>query len=249
MSQDILTKFKERRATAGGPRGDLYLADIQPLDSRNAARIMIGYHESLSEPSMDEIQTFVVQRFQGRVEPVSRSSARHPDVHGFSLVVQAFTPRRPIDDANSMTKVTGSIYTDAENMFWDVETDEKGTTFLARRQEATLLDILNSHKAQDSYKNASFGRSTISAAVVYSGDTVKGYHNGQLYVGTVMEVRGTDMLVQPRQGEAIRASLTEVISVEERTAELDNATKQKLYEYYVKAFGSEPYARELVYGP
>ncbi|RLC78988.1 MAG: hypothetical protein DRJ03_24315 [Chloroflexi bacterium] len=226
----------------------MYLADIQPLDSRNSARIMVGYHEDASEPSVDEVQTFVVQKFQGRVEPVARSAARHPDVNGFSIVVQAFAPRRPIVDAETMIKVTGSIYTDAENVFWDVETDEGGNTFLARRQEASLMDILNSNKAAASFKNASFASSKVAAAVVYAGDTVKCYSQGQLYVGTVTEVRGTDMLLQPRQGGAIKASTTEIISVESRTAELDNSTKQKLYEYYVKAFGSEPYARELVYG-
>jgi len=245
----MFQKFQERKAAAGRPRGDLYLADIQPMDSKNAARILLGYHSSLKEPTMDEVQAFVVQRFKGKVEPVSRSAARHPDVNGFSLVVKSFTPRRPIGDADGMTRVTGSIYTDKENVFWDVDTDENGTTFLARRQEATLMDILNEHRAPSSLKNASFAKTQISAAVVYAGDTVKGYANGRLYVGTVTDVRGTDIIVQPKQGEALKASLTEIISVEERTAELDNATKQKLYEYYTQAYGSEEYARKLVYGP
>jgi hypothetical protein len=250
MRQNMIDRFTERRAAAGGPRADLYLADIQTMDSRNAARIMIGYNENLAEPTMDDIQSFVVQRFDGQVVPVERSAARHPDVCGFSLVVRAFTPRRPIGDADGMTRVTGSIYADAENIFWDVETDGEGTTFLARRQEASLLDILQQKRASASFKNASFKRSQTACAVVYAGDTVKGYYKGRLYVGSIIEVRGEEMTVQPRQGDVIRhAQVSEIVSVEERTAELDNSTKQKLYEYYVKAFGSEAYARELVYGP
>ena len=56
------------------------------------------------------------------------------------------------------------------------------------------------------------------------------------------------MVVQPRQGDMIRAQSTEVISIEERTAELDNTTKQKLVDYFTQAYGDAAYARKLVYG-
>ncbi len=245
----MIERFQERISASGSPRGDLYLSDIKPMESKNSARIMVGYHADLAEPTLDELETFVVQRFSGKVTPVSRSAARHPDVNGMSVVVEAFTAKKAISDADDMVRVTGSMYTDKENVFWEVDTDSEGKTFLARRQEASLMDILNSQKAQASLKNARFSTTKIAAAVVYPGDTVKGYStDGQLYVGQVIDVRGVDMIVQPKQGGSVKASAENIISVEERTAELDNATKQKLFEYYKKAYGDEAYARKLVYG-
>lgn len=246
---DMMKRFKERRAAAGGPRGDLYLSEIKPMGSNHAARIMVGYHADAQEPSLAEVEDFVIKSFSGKVIPLPRSAARHPDVNGFSLQVQAFVPRRPIADAEKMTRVTGSMYTDAENVFWEVSTGEDGTTFLARKQEASLVDLLNMKKASASHKNASFDRTKVSAAVVYPGDVVKGYTNdGQLYVGSVISLQGEEMRVQPRQGNEIKASLLRVISVEQRTAELDNAMKSKLVEYYTKAYGDADYARKLVEG-
>jgi len=242
-------KLSQRLSEQVGYRSDLYLGDYR-MAGTQLATIGIGYDQVLGQPSGEQIEEFVIKRFQGRIRAHMSSAFAHSSQRVVTLNVTANRVSAAFDSMRQRLACIGpNRYVEAgTNAVWELE-DVEGRPVVFRVAEEDLEEILK--KTRGSLARSSSVRLADCVEggeqlVVLNANVAYFDLNGQQRVGTVMSVPDNEgYLTVQHDSQTNRVHYNQVREVLASEG-LDGATKTKLERYFTEMFGDKDYAKDLV---
>lgn len=245
LSANFGDKVASRLAKDVGYRSDLHLADWREL-STGAAQVLIGYDTRVGTPKREEINAFVVKKFDGELMADVKTARDHA-IGGVSLVVKKTARTLPLSEKDRMKKISATVFMDTTlNDSWEVK-DRDGKKVLVRMMQDDISSIISARRSRMAVSaSVSFEKIGKGELEFTEGDTVAFYSDGSEQTGVVMGFVGAMTSVKTDNG-TIRVPTTSVYEVIEVNAMSDADRKQQIFDYYSKVYGPD-YAAQMVEG-
>lgn len=249
----MMAKVDEQLNEAYGQRADLFISDVQALDS-DSCYALINYAQGLPAPTTAAVIEFVGREFDGKVRPVLETARNFVDHNAVLVMLAKYRPTRKFDDVAEMhTIVAGARYLDVEmKQTWDVAVSPEGVKYLRRCNDDDVSKMV-SERRQRMSATAGVAELTVARAVgsgvstAGEGDIVRLYWEGSIYsdceVKSVQKDNRLSVKI-PKVGSVTvaRESIVEIQAISKgKAADM----KSKLKSYWGKALPDAGYAKDL----
>ncbi len=245
ISNKILKKLSERSKDAGlPPRSDLYISDTYPIDDIKC-RVMLSYNKQLGEPSVAEIEEYIKHSFHNKIHAQTQSVRMHSAECGASLICTLNVETRPLNDATSLQRVTANSYVDPQtSALWCVVNDGQHK-YLMRKSSENISELVEARKQFINRKEARFDNVKMGAPIPAVGDHVKFMSpDNVLLYGEITKINDPYVTIKANGG-SVRIDRQSVIQIVDHSSAKTNEEKDKLRDYFAKAFGNPELADKL----
>lgn len=257
-----------------GDRVDLRVADHRLSNRRSTADILVSYDSVRGAPRRTDIFEFVNRTYKGKLTVDPAQITDYPNVaHGkgaIRLFASYHTESLPADACREDTyRVLGGFVGSARDErgwkpnvklanlvtaeVWTVDEDEDGVRRAFRQADEDLDEILRLRSGVVTASSVNFDSLSIaSSANVYDvGDTVEYSYEGVRYRGCIREI-GTAadgnllLTIQEEESSLMHPVLSPHVFQVIMKAPLNREDdRQRLEDYFSKAYGKRDYARRL----
>jgi hypothetical protein len=245
MGQGITASIGERLASKMrdkvGYRADLHVSDYACVN-RATAKVLIGYASHLGKPDSQQLEQFVLKRFEGQVVADIRTARNIPS-HSVVECVLAFPAHTlPIEAKDTMTALAGDMaFMDHKfGTVWEVQEAEGGGKELVRKRDDDIASILDarqrsmrSHAGMVSLADLADARGELQVSV---GQTVRYYSDNREKKGVVASIGTGIVRIRPVGNESRpeTVAMESILSVEKVSAAEDKASNAALRDFYLQ---------------
>jgi hypothetical protein len=237
------------RLNKTGYRGDLYISDYRPIDSK-CAQLLVAYSSAFGLPNVDDVLNYVLKFSEGKMIPATETLKVFEKHNCTSVIAMLHTQTRPLSDSDKMCAVVqGSLYIDSEiPATWEV-VDREGTKYLARVEKEDIATIIKSRKSRMQMRPSSsvtFAQLSASYAVASTpqvDDTVKFINRDRIWEGKITKLNSIQASI--KVGEVtMEVEPKAIFEVAVLGAKSKGAVDKKVLEYYRKLYGDD-YVKKL----
>lgn len=245
----IQAKLAERLNSKLGYRGDLYLADYQTINA-NVAKVILGFSSHLGNPSGDDVRSFFIKQFEGRVMPKMDTAKIHSAEGAVSVVAENHRVTRKFDDIKTLIPIVANVrYMDnVMNETWEVKKGADGQKYLARICADNISEILKERRNRMQVQSTNLSIASILSSghnMLEVGAIIKAMVDNQVVTAEVTQMNAGDIRIKADSGayNITKEAVLEVLQASPKSAENDN---HKLDAYFNRMFGNKDYADKLV---
>lgn len=224
------------------PRSDMYVADVQPIDSMKC-NLLVGYDAHVAgAPTLSQVERFVESRWHGRIHAQTATARLHEGEEAVSVLVTVHADTRPVTDATVMQRITSNAYMDeATGAMWQIA-DDGTQKYLIRRADKSVAEIVGAPE-RFSRKQARFDELRTAAAMLTTGDTVRFWDGTMPMVGKITSL-GSEVGISAN-GKSYSVPREAVFNVVERSEGQLSDEKSTLEDYWARAVGNPDWARKF----
>lgn len=248
-------RFQQRIADSSSdsldqnPRFDLILWDHE-ISGPHAASVLIGFNQNLGVPKKSDIDQWIIKTTNAQMRIVPESVRLHPEEALIVAEVVKIPQKRPLEHKASMIAVTAGTFMDEKEALWEIRKSQDGNKYLARIEREDIDALLKEREKQT--KAASVAARPKLAHLreagivdVSIGDHVVFLKNGKTYHGKVKSINGDKVKIalSDKEEEAMKA---DILDVRETTEEFKKSQREKLIDFFARAYGDKAFATELV---
>lgn len=238
-------RLSEKMSKVVGHRGDMYIADYQPI-TKKAGKLLIGYAKHLGIISSNDIRAFVIREFEGKALPDLSTARVHKMEGAISLVVKMFQPTKKLEAKEKMLAVAATMFLDQElGDTWEVK-DKDGAKFLAKVTKEDLNDIVKARRQRMQIKSSPISLASVDGGIpaeLHNGDKVSYYYDNERQTGVILNVAEADVKI--KNGDKVHTvAKNSVLEVNEISPDESKKLDTQLYEYFRTIYGDE-YAKLL----
>lgn len=251
ISTKIFANTKSILAKNGNIRSDFAVADYRMIDDSHAD-ILVAFASDKPKPTLKEISSFVLAKFEGKVFPLLETARCYDECKCIGVTCTPPEIKRSADDKDSMMKITASTFMDCkDNSEWKLSKNPTtGVSYLARALVENFEDIIAARKARlgstmSVTASTNFCKVEASYLSANEDDYVK-FFDGMMRVGTVRSVEpdGKTVKIMDDEGEVFvvdRRAITEIIRKD--PAELEEI-QNNMENFYSSIWGKD-YTKKL----
>jgi hypothetical protein len=239
-----LDKFADRVAQMSLPsRGDMYVADVQRVDS-SKCKVLVGYSKECGPtPTVAQLENFFTHTFGNKVTAQTSSVMVHAEEGALSVLATLNVPTRAYSDINDMIRVSANTFIDENTQnLWQV-VDTGSVKYLARQSSENLADLIEARRDPRGKREARFANIKTAAPIAMAGDQVK-FMSAQnlVLMGEVTSISDAKAVIKAN-GTSHSVDRHAIIQIVER----GNQKKDKLVleDYFAKAYGDKGFAKKL----
>jgi len=229
-----------------GYRGDMYFADALPLN-RSEAKVMIGYDRSLGRPSLNQVSSFVLAKFDGEVDPKLASVQYHEKgfQHAVTVAGVLMSKRLPAEESKQMEALSSTMFLDTTlGETWEIKADN-GHDYLECVRDEDIGSILKAARGKHVVSASCSFASVATGSVEFNvGDTVEFIGNGILRVGVVKSKTDSKVTISS-DDQSLIVDAESVIKVVELSPKSAEEQRKVVFDYFKQVYGPE-HAREFV---
>lgn len=238
ITDRLYNKLAEKMSTQLGYRGDLFVADHRGIN-KNATKLLVGFNNSLGQPTKTDVTKFIVSTFDGRVSPRTETARIYPDIGAVSLVLSKVRPTRSYQDSKKMIAIASTLFLDETiGDKWEVQKNGD-QIFLARIDEEDISDIVSNRMQRMQIKASVVtfdnlkGQRCVASAQV--GDTVKFFDSNEVKEGVIVSIGPVKATIRVK-GNIVAIDPVAIFEVVKVGTSAKKDTTDILYDYYKKAY-------------
>lgn len=235
------------KTARGAARADLYVCDVQRIDREKCAAL-IAYPPDLPAPKLDDLYAFTRTAFDGAITPQVATAKMHPEDHAISIVLTANTQRRPFTDAQTMRKITSSLYAeDRTASMWSLVRSSDGGQYLVRNVEEDVHDIVaRAQRRNPHHPGLTLASVRTAAPIVEKGDTVKFFGpKNQVLWGVISKLNGDFATIETKHDEqSYTVSRYAIVEVTNRAPDAIARDKARMEDFLALVWGSRELAQK-----
>jgi hypothetical protein len=202
------------------------------------------------------VEAFVHRHFGGALRVQGETHRMHEHSAAVSLIASMWSERRAYADRRDMIQVGPIQFVERRadghpkrDAVWEVTRDAEGQPYMKRRTAEDIEAIINERKRRLVGDNRGLCFASVRTAgtlQVGLGDMVRFYADDQTLVGQVIgEQGGGNWEIQTATGK-YRVSRQAVFGLVSRADKNGEVDKNRLKDYFSRAYGDDDYADDLV---